>query len=92
MVEKMMPFDAGYSVDVVTIVDGLVAELSLHVSQLATQLEENCMEGGSSIKTVAFHGFDISWEQFSQMPGYQIDVPIHSYAFHELNFQGWRPI
>ena len=34
MVEKVVSFVAGYGVDMVTVVNGRVAELSLHVSQL----------------------------------------------------------
>ena len=35
MVEKVVSFVAGYGVDMVTVVNGSVAELSLYVSQLA---------------------------------------------------------
>ena len=47
MVENVVSFVAGDGVDMVTVVNGSVTELSLYVSQLTTQLEkEGGREGG----------------------------------------------
>ena len=66
MIKEAMALDAGDSVDVVAIVYGSVAELSLHVSQLGTQLRR---EGGGREQG--------KWETITELTGTYIYIYIH---------------